>query len=212
MNVAYFAAVPKEEIKASTQIAASLFFQHVFGTSGAAKGLNFLVALSAFGNLVTVLIGQSRVIRECGRQGVLPWPRFWGSTWPFGTPLGPYLLKWGLTLLVILAVPAGDAFNFVVDLSTIPNAVFLAAMSAGLLIIRWRRSKITAEKPEFKAWTVLVVFFILVNVYLIVMPWYPPPGGPYGGDVSFWYATYCVVGVGMYVLHPSGGRKDRILT
>lgn len=66
-NIAYFAAMPKAELKKSTQIAASLFFEHVFGSSRAVKGLNFLIALSAFGNLVAVLLGQSRLIRECGR-------------------------------------------------------------------------------------------------------------------------------------------------
>ena len=66
-NIAYFGAIPKDELKKSTQIAASLFFEHVFGSSGAVKGLNFLIALSAFGNLIAVLLGQSRLIRECGR-------------------------------------------------------------------------------------------------------------------------------------------------
>jgi hypothetical protein len=54
-------------LEKAEQIAASLFFKHVFGSSGAVKGLNFLIALSAFGNLLAVLIGQSRQIRECGR-------------------------------------------------------------------------------------------------------------------------------------------------
>lgn len=31
------------------------------------------------------------------------------------------------------------------------------------------------------------------------MPWYPPPGGRNGGDVSFWYGTYIVVGIGILV-------------
>lgn len=66
-NIAYFAAVPVEELIQSKQVAASLFFQHVFGTSRAVKGLNFLIALSAFGNLIAVLLGDSRLIRECGR-------------------------------------------------------------------------------------------------------------------------------------------------
>jgi amino acid transporter len=66
-NIAYFAAVPKEELQQSTQIAASLFFQRVFGSGNAVKGLNFLISLSAFGNLVAVLLGSSRLIRECGR-------------------------------------------------------------------------------------------------------------------------------------------------
>ena len=85
-NIAYFAAgafcapfdiaavnaesgptVSKTELQHSTQVAASLFFQKVFGSSGAVRGLNFLIALSAFGNLIAVLLGQSRLIRECGR-------------------------------------------------------------------------------------------------------------------------------------------------
>jgi amino acid transporter len=111
-NVAYIAAVPLAELKTSRQTAASLFFIKVFGSSGSVKGLNFLVALSAFGNLLAGNIGISRITRECGRQGVLPYPRFWASTRPFGTPLGPYLIKYILTVLMILAPPAGDAFNF----------------------------------------------------------------------------------------------------
>lgn len=31
------------------------------------------------------------------------------------------------------------------------------------------------------------------------MPWYPPPKGRNGGDVSFWYATYVVVGISVIV-------------
>jgi hypothetical protein len=59
--------VPKKDLVAASQISASLFFTNVFGSSNAIKGLNFLIALSAFGNLISVLIGTSRMIRECGR-------------------------------------------------------------------------------------------------------------------------------------------------
>lgn len=111
-NVAYFAAVPKAELIAAKEISAALFFKHVFGSSSVVKGLNFLIALSSFGNLIAVLLGQSRMIRECGRQGTLPFPRFWASTKPFGTPLGPYFVKWILTIIMIVGPPAGDAFNF----------------------------------------------------------------------------------------------------
>ncbi|THC89894.1 hypothetical protein EYZ11_010645 [Aspergillus tanneri] len=111
-NIAYFTSASKDEILKSKIGVASLFFEKVFGTSGASRALNFLICLSAFGNLIAVLIGQSRVLRECGRQGVLPFTGFWTSTRPFGTPLGPYTLKWALTVIMILAPPAGDAFNF----------------------------------------------------------------------------------------------------
>ncbi|KAF4302706.1 Amino acid/polyamine transporter I [Botryosphaeria dothidea] len=198
-NIAYFAAVPKADILESEQVAASLFFTAIFGER-AAKGLNILVVLSAFGNLVSVLIGQSRVIREIGRQGVLPWPRFWATTRPFGTPVGPYLLKWGMTILMILAPPAGDAFNFVVDLQTYPDSVFLFLMAAGIYLIRRQRKRICVGRSEFRCWDAAIIFYLLVKVFLLVMPWYPPEGGATGGDVSFWYATYCVVGIGIILI------------
>jgi hypothetical protein len=70
-------------------------------------------------------------------------------------------------------------------------------MSVGLYIIRWRRSRLNLPKPSFRAWDVSIIFTILVYLFLLVMPWYPPAGGPYSGDVSFWYATYVVTGIGM---------------
>lgn len=198
---------------------ASLFFTAVFG-SQAAKGLNILVILSAFGNLVTVLIGQSRVIREIGRQGVLPYPKFWVTTKPFGTPIGPYLLKWTMTVIMIVAPPAGDAFNFgkcprphltlrsirttpansqpsVVDLQNYPESVFFFLMAVGLYLIRRQRRNLGIERSEFKAWDVAVGLFILVKLLLLAMPWVPPKTGANGGSVSFWYATYCVTGLAM---------------
>jgi amino acid transporter len=91
----------------------------VFGDGAAVRGLNFLIALASFGNMISVIVGLSRQIRECGRQGVLPWTKFWVSTKPFGTPLGPYVVIWFITILMILAIPAGDAFTF----GQIPQAI-----------------------------------------------------------------------------------------
>lgn len=68
-------------------------------------------------------------------------------------------------------------------------------MAVGLYVVRWRRKRANLPEPDFKAWHVLVIFNILVQAYLVIMPWYPPVGGK--GDVSFWYGTYCVTGVAM---------------
>ncbi|KAK3364283.1 hypothetical protein B0T25DRAFT_60768 [Lasiosphaeria hispida] len=73
-------------------------------------------------------------------QGVLPYPRFWASTRPFSTPLGPYAIKWAVTVLMILAPPAGDAFNFITDLQVYPNAFFNVVMAAGIYAVRYRRA------------------------------------------------------------------------
>ncbi|PLB54187.1 high affinity methionine permease [Aspergillus steynii IBT 23096] len=194
-NIAYFTSASKQEILDSEIGVASLFFEKVFGSNGASRALNFLICLSAFGNLLAVLIGQSRMLRECGRQGVLPFTRFWTSTRPFGTPLGPYTLKWGLTVIMILAPPAGDAFNFVVDLSMYPSNLFNFLLAIGLIFTRYYRKRLNFPNSGYSAWHVVVGFAILSNLYLLVAPWYPPTEGATGGDVSFWYATYLVVGL-----------------
>ena len=103
---------------------------------------------------------QAQIIREVARQGLLPFPSFFSSTKPFGTPLGPVALKGCLTVIVILLLPAKDAFNFVVDLASYSHLVgdlphlrpasltlvvsrfkvFQPAMSAGVWILRRRRA------------------------------------------------------------------------
>lgn len=67
--------------------------------------------------------GRSRIYREIARQGLLPFPNFFAYTKPFGTPLGPILLMWVLTAIVIVALPSGDVFNFIVDLESYPKLV-----------------------------------------------------------------------------------------
>ncbi|KAJ5238163.1 hypothetical protein N7489_008254 [Penicillium chrysogenum] len=196
-NIAYFSAASKEEILESKVVAAGVFFEKVFGTGSAASALNFLICMSAFGNLLAVLIGQSRMLRECGRQGVLPFTSFWTSTRPFGTPLGPYFVKWSFTVLTILTPPAGDAFNFVVDLGVYATSIFGLVLTIGLVVTRIRRARLNLPAPDYKAWHITVAFAILSNLYMVVMPWYPPSTGANGGDVSFWYATYCAVAVGI---------------
>ena len=73
-------------------------------------------------------------------------------------------------------------------------------MSIGLYIVRYRRKKLGVPRSEFRAWDAAVVFTILQNLYLLITPWYPPTGGATGGDVSFWYATYCVTGIGILLV------------
>ena len=88
-------------------------------------------------------------------------------------------------------------FSLVVDLQTYPTAVFYFFMALGLYLVRYRRQKLGLGRAEFRAWDVSVIFNIAVNLFLVIMPWYPPATGRYGGDVSFWYATYVVVGLSM---------------
>lgn len=59
VNIAYFAAVPKAEILTSGRIVAASFFRNVFGAQ-AERALSVFVALSAFGNVLSVIFSQGR--------------------------------------------------------------------------------------------------------------------------------------------------------
>ncbi|PVH93935.1 amino acid transporter [Periconia macrospinosa] len=193
-NVAYFAAVPADKIRESGELTAALFFEAVFGGK-AAKGLPALIAVSAAGNIMAVIIGTTRQIREVARQGMIPWPHIWASTKPFGTPFAPTLIKWALTIIVILALPFGDAFNFLVDLRSYPDSVFIFLMVVGIYAVRYRRKKQGLPQATFQAWHSALIFSALVCLFILIMPWYPPEEA----DVSFWYGTYCATGVGLLV-------------
>ncbi|ETW79981.1 amino acid transporter [Heterobasidion irregulare TC 32-1] len=189
-NLAYVAAVPAEEIKGSGQLVAALFFSHVYGEHWAARILPVMVACSCVGNIT---VGQARVLREVARQGLLPYPEFFASTKPFGTPLAPVSLKCALTVIVLLALPAKDAFSFMLDLTSYPNLIFAAATAIGVWRLRRSRALVGLAPSPFRVSNFAVGLWLMQCVFLLVMPWVPPEHGR--GDVSFWYATYCVVGL-----------------
>ena len=87
--------------------------------------------------------------------------------------------------------------QLVVDLQTYPAAIFNLLTATGLYIVRNRRRKLGLGRAEFRAWDISVMFNIAANLFIVIMPWYPPASGRDGGDVSFWYATYVVVGIAM---------------
>lgn len=59
VNIAYFAAVPKQDILDSETLVAAVFFKNMFGKQ-AERAMSVLVALSAFGNVLSVLFSQGR--------------------------------------------------------------------------------------------------------------------------------------------------------
>jgi amino acid transporter len=199
VNIAYFAGVPKADLKTSSQTTASLFFANVFGDK-AAQGLTILPVISALGNILAVIVGQARMVREIGRQGVLPYPKFWVTTRPFGSPVGSVLVIWGLTVIMILAPPAGSAFNFIVSLKSWPDSVFLGLVAVGLLRLRRQRAKAGLPRSEYRGWTWVVILFILSKIYLIIMPWVPPKGTTTSPSFGFFYATPAIVALGVVLI------------
>jgi len=57
-NIAYFAGATKEEITGSGRLVAALLFRNVYGARGE-RGLSVFVALSALGNVLSVVCGHT---------------------------------------------------------------------------------------------------------------------------------------------------------
>ncbi|KJA19474.1 hypothetical protein HYPSUDRAFT_189911 [Hypholoma sublateritium FD-334 SS-4] len=195
INVAYVAAIPADEIRSSGQLVAVLFFQRIFGARGA-TAFPLLVSLSCFGNIVSqykFFHCLARVLREIARQGLLPFPSFFSSIKPFGTPFGPVALRSVFTVMVLLIVPAKDAFNFIMDLVSYPHLVFQSLNAYGVWVLRQRRSRKGMSPAPLRANNIAIFLYLSACILLLVLPWAPPEPGH--ADVSFWYATYCVGGI-----------------
>ncbi|TVY27277.1 High-affinity methionine permease [Lachnellula hyalina] len=196
-NVAYFAAVPKDEIISSGRILAASFFRNMFGAR-AERVLSVFVALSAFGNVLSVIFSQGRLVQEFGREGILPFSRIWASNKPFNAPFMGLFEHWVVSVVIMLAPPPGDAYNFILNVISYPLAV-VNVFVAGALIHLYRRPYSPNRNPSewappFRATLPVVIFFLLSNIYLVAAPFVPPT---HGQNVykSLPYYLHCVVGI-----------------
>lgn len=196
-NIAYFAAASKEEITGSGTLVAALLFRNVMGHQ-AERALSVFVALSALGNVLSVIFSQGRVNQELGREGVLPFSRIWASNRPFNAPLAGLGLHWAICLITIFALPPGDAYNFVINTISYPLSVINAIISFGIVFLQFFPYK-DWRKPGWAA-VLASAFFGAANVFLFVVPFIPPPKGgePYK-TMPYWthaVAGWAVFGIG----------------
>ena len=139
---------------------------------------------------MTVTFAQARVNQELAKEGVVPFPKFWASTWPFGSPSSGLLLHFIPSFIVIVAIPFGDAYDFILDLEGYPSSVINFLVVVGLFYLRWSAADI--PRP-FKVWWPVAIFFMAGQAFQLVAPFIRPPGGK--GDTSLPYWLASVVGI-----------------
>ncbi|CAM0142901.1 hypothetical protein VKS41_002524 [Umbelopsis sp. WA50703] len=170
-NVAYFAVVPKEVILNSNTVVAAEFFTRVFGQKAGGQALPVLIAISSFGSTCAMTFTAGRVIMEAAREGYLPYGQFFGRVSRFETPANAFIIHWVVTMILMLAPPAGDSYNFIVNLQSYPEWWFYGASVVGLVILRFTQP--AAPRP-FKSFWITNIFFILVAIFLVIAPFVPP--------------------------------------
>jgi amino acid transporter len=195
-----------DEIKSSGVLTASLFFENVFKTKAATRALSVLVGLSAFGHLIPAVVSHSRSLRECGRQGVLPFRNFWVATnWHGLTAPGPILVTFIVNTIVSLAIPSGSAYNFIISLGSYAGNIFDLQLSVGLIFLRRKRAKAGLERKSFQIPVVLLIIQQAYQLFVVIMPFVPPKDAAgkillRAKDLGFFYASYCVTAIGLLVL------------
>ncbi|ODH13223.1 hypothetical protein ACO22_07473 [Paracoccidioides brasiliensis] len=196
VNVAYFAAVPKDEILSSGRVLAASFFRNVFG-SKAERALSVFVALSAFGNVLSVIFSQGRLVQELGREGILPFSRLWASNKPLDAPLAGLFEHWLVSVIIMLAPPPGDAYNFILNVISYPLSIINTFVAAGLIHLYLNRSKYNWN-PPVRATLPVVIFFGLSNIFLVITPFVQPEEGQNVYNQLPYY-LHCVVGIAIVV-------------
>lgn len=103
VNVAYFAAVSKLDIAESELLVSAAFFRNMFGEAAAATTLPIFVAVSSLGCVMATSFAHARLNQELGKEGILPFGRFWASNAPCNSPAPSVcLIDCGLQELVRL--------------------------------------------------------------------------------------------------------------
>jgi amino acid transporter len=106
----------------------------------------------------------------------------------------------------LILQPAGDAFNFILDVEGYPASIINLFVVLGLFILRYTSPK--AHRP-FKTWIIVPVFFLIAQGFLLTAPFLRPPGGK--GDTSLPYWLYPIVGITVLILGGSYWLVWRVL-
>jgi hypothetical protein len=96
---------------------------------------------------------------------------------------------------VLLAPPAGPAYNFIVDLYTYPGAWINGFVCAGLLYLHYQRSE--NWNSPFHTYLPVIVLYLLANMFLAATPFIPPTGA--SDPDGYPYYVFPTVGIAVLI-------------
>lgn len=202
-QIAYFAAVPLTDVLESEQIIADLFFRNVFGQASA-KALSAFVALSAVANVYAVVFSQGRLVQALGREDVIPFSKFFASNRPRKAPLIGIAWHVIVTAIILLAPPAGDVYNLILNMSSYPLNVVNSAVGLALVMVylppRFRPAWAQYWSPPVRASAPVAILFSLISIFLVIVPWVPPEQASDSVYDHLWYALAPAISFGIFAL------------
>jgi amino acid transporter len=95
--------------------------------------------------------------------------------------------------LLVITLPPGDVYSFILEVEGYPGQFLALAISIGLIWLRYKQPDL---KRPFKAWIPAVVLRIFLSLALLAAPFFPSQKKEKNPE-GMWYAMYAVVGMGM---------------
>ena len=190
-TIAYFVVVPTAAIDTTNTVLAGQFFTMTLGPTVGNKVIPFLIGLSAFGSVMCMTFGASRVTFSAAREGYFPFSKFLGTANKYDSPQGALILHFAMTVLLMLGPPPGTVYKFLIDLAGYPEWVFYGISVVGLLYLRFTQPD---HSRPFKSFWTTNILFIIVCVFLAIFPFVPPTNRPLVTD-GLPYYLYAVISV-----------------
>ncbi|KAJ1650761.1 methionine permease [Dispira simplex] len=191
--VSLFAVVSMEETLASQELLAGLWGTKVFGSVFGEVVVPLAVAISCLGSTAATVFPFSRVIVEASSLGYIPYGHYWSRIHPrFGTPLLGLCLGYAVTIVYLLAPPPGEVFSMLIDIVGYPNWLFTGITITGLAYFRYIEPSL--HRP-FRVWLPLAFVYMVVALFLSVIPFVPPANGKVVSDHGVPYYVSPLVAV-----------------
>ncbi len=190
----------KKDLGDSKVVVAAKFFENVWGKSSfVTVVVPFFISLSALGNVFAQSFAMPRVKQELAKEGILPFPRFWASDWPFNAPSGAILLHWTFTSALILGSNTTDVYTFITNVFIysgnwikgmssprphspkcyliIRTALILSLpvfLAIGLVYLNFATSERWADqRTTFRSSPLLTIFWIVSLLFVQAAPFIP---------------------------------------
>lgn len=217
----YLVVIPKHELLDSGVLVAGIFFTKIFGENITSRILPLVISLSNLGNVMVVCFAHAHVNQELALNNYLPFSKYFQninhSIW----------LHWIVTVLVLVAPPLQDIYEFIVNLYIYPGTWINILLTIGLIYLRVNKLEqwgtentyndddsdvsfteldllinlhARNQGPKVSAPTICIVIFLLANTFLAIFPFVPPPSSSLAAKLAVPYWCFPVVGTSILLI------------
>ncbi|CAH6721767.1 high-affinity methionine permease [[Candida] jaroonii] len=197
--LSYLVVIPKTEIMSSGVLIAGIFFNKIFGETITSKILPLFISVSNFGNVLAVSYAHSMVNKELALENLVPFSSYFQHfNWSM-------FLHWLVTVVVLVAPPSTEIYEFVVNLYIYPGTWINILLTLGLIYLKlkddsWNTEELTSllsPKPRIRFSTpwVCIITFLAANLFMALFPFVKPP---IASVIPYW--CFPVIGTGVLVL------------